>query len=236
MFSASGYAAHPYPGSLDAPPNVATALGPNNTVVRGNDPDFTDLPKMGTLERVLDRLNGVYGSRTHFPIWNTKYGYQTRPPEAVAQINAATAAIYINWGEYLMWRQPRIKSYMQYLLVDPPGGNFASGLEFASGTPKADYDAYRVPLFMPSTSARRGRPLEVWGGARASRFGGSRSVAIQFQAGSRGSFQTLKVVPLSSHGYFDVRQAFSGSGTIRLVWGNSAGQMLHSRSQKVSIH
>ncbi len=237
LFSASGYAVHPYPGNVDLPPNETTALGPGGqSVVRGNDPDFTDLAKIPTLERTLDRLNGVYGSRTHFPIWNTEYGYQTKPPEPNARINAATAAIYINWGEYLSWRQPRLRSYMQYLLVDPPAGNFASGLEFSNGAPKAEFDAYRVPLFMPSTTGRRGRPLEVWGGARASRFGGSRSVAIQFQAGSRGSFQTLKVVPLSSHGYFDVRQAFSGSGTIRLVWSNSGGQILHSRSQKVSIH
>ena len=41
---------------------------------------------------------------------------------------------------------------------------------------------------------------------------------------------------MSSHGYFDVRLAFSGSGTVRLVWSNSSGQMLHSRSQKISIH
>ncbi len=194
-----------------------------------------DFAKIGVLEATLDRLNRVYGSRSRFPIWSTEYGYETKPPQSNAHINAATAAIYINWAEYLSWRQPRIKSYMQYLLVDPPGGNFASGLEFSDGTPKADYDAYRVPLFMPSTSGRRGRPLEVWGAGRASRYGGSRNIAIQFQAGSRGSFTTLKIVPLSSNGYFDVRQAFSGSGTVRLVWSNGS-QTLHSRSQQISIH
>jgi len=236
LFNATGFADHPYPGSFDGAPNVTTALAPGNRVVAGNDPDFAELPKIGVLERTLDRLNRMYGSRTRFPIWNTEYGYQTKPPEPNARINAATAAIYINWGEYLMWRQPRIKSYMQYLLVDPPAGNFASGLMFANGTPKADYDAYRVPLFIPSTSGRRGRALEIWGGARAARYGGSPSVAIQFQAGSRGAFKTLKVVTLSSNGYFDVRQAFTTSGTVRLVWSSASGQMLHSRSQAISIH
>ena len=38
------------------------------------------------------------------------------------------AAVYLNWSEYLTWRDPRIKSYDQYLLLDPPAGIFASGL------------------------------------------------------------------------------------------------------------
>jgi hypothetical protein len=234
LFNASGYAAHPYPGAIDLPPNETTALASGNHVVRGSDPDFVDFARIGVLEGTLDRLNRAYGSRTRFPIWNTEYGYQTKPPEPNARINAATAAVYVNWGEYLSWRQPRLKSYMQYLLVDPPGHNFASGLLFSNGAPKADYDAYRMPLFMPVTSGRRGRALEVWGGARPARYGGSRSVAIQFQAGSRGAWQTLKIVPLSRGDYFDVRLRFSRSGSVRLVWSGN-GQVLHSRSQQVSI-
>ena len=238
LFSASGYAVHPYPGNIgpasepsrrpsaqEATPSSAATIPTSPTSRRSGRSSGSSTASTGSTARGR-------GSRSGTPNTATR---RSRPSPA-RRINAATAAIYINWGEYLSWRQPRLRSYMQYLLVDPPGGNFASGLEFSNGTPKADYDAYRVPLFMPSTSGRRGRPLEVWGGARASRFGGSRSVAIQFQAGSRGSFQTLKVVPLSSNGYFDVRQAFTGSGTIRLVWSNSSGQTLHSRSQKISIH
>ena len=55
--------------------------------------------------RTLDRLNRAYGSRTQFPIWNTEYGYWTNPPEAAARISPATAAYYINWAEYLSWKQ-----------------------------------------------------------------------------------------------------------------------------------
>ena len=50
------------PESSANPPNVATGDQQNG---RGApDPDYADLPKIGTLERVLDRLNSVYGSRT----------------------------------------------------------------------------------------------------------------------------------------------------------------------------
>ena len=95
------------------------------------------------LERTLDRLNRVYGSRTKFPIWSTEYGYWTRPPDKAATISPDTAATYMNEAEYLSWRQSRIHSYAQYLLVDPPEGNFASGLEFAGRQPQVD--VRRVP-------------------------------------------------------------------------------------------
>jgi hypothetical protein len=233
LFSASGYADHPYPGVHDWPPNVTTALTPD---ARGNDPDFADLPKLPQLERVLDRLNRIYGSRTRFPIWNTEYGYQTRPPERQARIGPTTAAYYLNWGEYLSWRQPRLRSYDQYLIADPVAGNFASGLEFSNGSHKPTFDAYRLPLYLPRTAGRKGRALEVWGGARPAHFGGARQVALQFQAGSRGPFKTIATVPVSNpRGYFDIRQKFSSSGTVRLAWSYASGQVVHSRSVAITL-
>ncbi len=100
--------------------------------------------------RTLDRLNGVYGSHAQFPIWNTEYGYWTNPPQKAARISPATAAYYINWAEYISWKSKRIQSYSQYLLVDPPPDNFASGLEFKNGTPKVTFDAYMLPIMLPS--------------------------------------------------------------------------------------
>ncbi len=49
-------------------------------------------------------------------------------------------------------------------------GGFTSGLLFANGKPKPGYAAYRLPLFLPVTSARRGRSLEVWGCVRPARY------------------------------------------------------------------
>ena len=39
-----------------------------------------------------------------------------------AAVSPALAASYLNWAEYLTWRDPRIRSYDQYLLIDPPRG------------------------------------------------------------------------------------------------------------------
>ena len=240
LFGASGFADHPYAGSLGSAPNKPTyACGSavcTNSASK-SDPDYADLPELPRLERALDRLTGTYGSHTHFPIWSTEYGYQTKPPEKAAKDSPATAAFYLNWAEYLSWRQPRVRSYMQYLLVDPPLGNFASGLESSNGKPKPGYDAYRLPIFLPVTSTRRGRALEVWGCARPAHVAsGSQSVEIQFQAGSHGAFKTVRTVAISNHrGYFDVRQTFTGSGSARLAWTYPNGATVHSRTQRITV-
>jgi hypothetical protein len=146
----------------------------------------------------------------------------------------------MNWAEYLSWKQPRVRSYAQYLLADPPGGNFASGLLFNNNTRKPAFDAYRLPIYLPRTTGKAGSALEVWGDARATPFAGApQTVQVQFQAGSKGSFTTVRSVPITnSRGYFDVRVPFSGSGSVRLAWvdplaGNGTAV---SRTVTISLH
>ena len=122
-------------------------------------------------------MQRAYGSPRRLPIYDTEYGYITHPSNAGAYVSPSKAAYYLNWAEYLSWKQPRVASTMQYLLYDPPlypfvpgDGGFTSGLLFANGTPKPGYDAYRLPLYLPSVSARRGRALEVWGCVRPARY------------------------------------------------------------------
>ncbi len=159
LFHASGFADHPYPQGL--PPNVVTP----------DEPDYADIATLPRLEQTLDRLQAAYGSSTRFQIWNTEYGYQTDPPEKIARsVDPQTGSLYLNWSEYMSWRDPRIRSYDQYLLTDPPTasavGGFATGLEFKDGSKKEMFYAFRMPVFLPVTSAGHGTPLEVWGCAR----------------------------------------------------------------------
>ena len=212
LFQASGFSDHPYAQGF-SPTTMTYACGSGACGSRTrSDPDYADFAVLPRLERTLDRLNRVYGSRTKFPIWSTEYGYWTRPPDKAATISPDTAATYMNEAEYLSWRQSRIHSYAQYLLVDPPEGNFASGLEFADGSHKSTYDAYRIPVFLPSTSGRRGRSLEVWGAVRPAHFVSGRQVAqIQFRAGSQGTWKTVQSLAVrNGRGYFDTRVTFSG--------------------------
>jgi hypothetical protein len=228
LFGATGFADHPYTRWYQ--PNIEAHP----------DADYTSLPELGALERTLDRLVRVYHGTTRFPIYNTEYGYITSPPKHPTKllpiIPQSTAAYYLNWAEYISWRNPRLRTTNQYLLSDPAPalksndwGGFASGLLSyrgdGKGRPKATYYAYRLPLYLPVTTGRRGSSLEVWGCLRAAKYavfdtGLSQTGEIQFQPQAGGNFKTVKPVTITdpNNCYFDVHVAFPGSGSVRLAY------------------
>jgi hypothetical protein len=230
LFKASGFADHPYPDN--EPPTTESST----------DPDIAPFPRLPNLERALDRAQRIYGSSKRFSIYNTEYGYITHPPNHDDDVSPTTAAYYINWAEYLSWRQPRVASTMQYLLYDPtfgrkiPGdGGFSSGLLTSAGKPKPAYAAYRLPLFLPVTAARRGRALEVWGCVRPARYaitdaGEPQTAQIQFAPGRSTRFTTLRTVTIGNPNncYFDHRMKFPGTGTVRLAYTYPFGSQLLS--------
>jgi hypothetical protein len=232
LFHASGFADHPYPYGL--PPDKASPGGP----------DDTDLAQIPNLESLLDRVNHIYGSSTRFPIWSTEFGYETNPPNPVT-VPMKTAALYLNWAEYLTWSNPRIKSYDQYLLNDPPTTTgFTTGLNFYSGKRKLIYAAYRMPLYLPvsTTTLTQGHPLIVWGDVRPAADAAAQThkpevVQVQFQPVDSGAFKTVQHVTVTRpHGYFEVRQTFPTSGQVRLTWSYPNGETIYSRTASITIH
>jgi hypothetical protein len=230
LFHASGFADHPYSQGL--PPDEPTP----------DEPDFAELADFPKLERALDTLQRAYGSSTRFGIYSTEFGYQTTPPDPEAgTVNPTLAADYLNWSEYLSWRDPRVKSYDQYLLADSPQGNFATGLESATGVLKPGYYAYRFPIYLPVTSTTPGQPLEVWGCARPAHYAqlqthALQQVQIQFESASGGSFRTVGTVTLTNrNGYFDVLQKFPASGLVRLTWSYPHGPSIFSRTVAITV-
>jgi hypothetical protein len=242
LFQASGFADHPYEQGV-APNTPTYGCGFNICTTKNHksDPDYADLPEIPRLEGVLDKLNKTYGSHTKFPIYSTEYGYRVNPPDPEAKIGQATAELYMNWAEYLSWRQPRLVSYDQYELIDSAAGVFASGLELANGTLLPTYSAFRMPLFLPVTTAKPGHSLEVWGCLRPASVarqetGRQQSVLLQFQRGSTGAFTTISTIRISSsRGYFDIHQQFPASGTVRLQWTEPDGQVDDSRTVAVKV-
>jgi hypothetical protein len=242
LFDVTGLADHPYLQSQ--PPTRETS----------RDPDIAPFPRLPNLERAMDRVQRVYGSRRRLPIYNTEWGYITHPPNISTFVSPATAAYYLNWAEYLSWRQPRVASTMQYLLYDPadPGsgieGGFASGLLFASGSPKPTYAAYRLPLYLPATTTRRGRSLEVWGCVRPTRYtiadsGEPQPAQIEFAPGSSDLYTTLDTVTIDNPDdcYFDLKLSFPRTGTVRLAYtyppgpAGFDGTTVYSRSVRVTV-
>ena len=244
LFSATGWSHHPY--HLTVAPNVPSPPADVNWVTLG------DLPK---LERALDRIQRVYGSPKKFPIYLTEYGFDTNPPQHGNAVSLGTQASYLNQAEYITWRDPRVRTLTQYLLQDEAQvqsvfSAFASGLIFANGVDKPSFSAYRMPLWMPTVNAARGKPLEVWGCIRPSHFaildtGRGQTAQIQFQPGSSGPFMEFSTATTRSANscYFDQRLRFPESGTVRVAYTYPtndptlpAGTTVFSRGVRINLY
>jgi hypothetical protein len=219
LFELTGIGIHPYPlqGDSDLPPDRTSDHNPN----------MVTFPQLSHLARAVNRIMSVYRSRKHLQIWNTEYGYITDPPNRSGSYpSPATAAYYLNWAEYLSWRNRRIQSFTQYLLEDPglSGGGFDSGLLTLLGQPKQTYAAWILPLYLPRTSERRGRSLEVWGCVRPAYFAvidthQPQRADIQYKRAGTSSWTTIdRLTFTGSNCYFNVRIAFPASGTVRLEY------------------
>jgi hypothetical protein len=231
LFQATGFAVHPYPSGA-VPPNVALV----------GEPDFVNLASLPNLEHLLDNVMSTYGSSKRFPFYVTEYGYFTNPPYPGGP-TPAVAAADINWAEYIAWLNPRIRSWDQYLLVDPaPGGpsKFVTGLEFANGTPKPSFAAYRMPIHLPVTRENGGSSLEVWGCVRPAHYaaldtGLPQRVAIELQARPDGAFEVVKTLTITDpNGYFDTDVRFRSGGVVRLAWSYPHGPTVFSRTVAIT--
>jgi hypothetical protein len=235
LFDATGIADHPYPS--------------NGNPTQGGGPDYAEFPDLDHLASTANAGTRAWGGGRSYQIYNDEFGWITNPPNNNPKnryVSPATAAYYINWAEYLSWRNPVVASYDQYLLADPAGHYpFSSGLETSTGKKKATYNAYRMPLYMPKTSFSRSQAVTVWGEARPARYGGHTpaAVAIQFQANGKGAWKTVQKV--KSKGYFSVKVKFPSTGNVRLAYAypksdpllpiGLAGTVTVGRSQAITV-
>ena len=159
LFHATGFAVHPYPQG-QVTPDTATP----------NEPDYADLPKLASLEATLDGASG--GIRVEHPTPDLRHRVRLSDQPAGDDRRARSVPrwppYYMNWAEYISWRNPRIASWDQYLLTDPPPpSNFDTGLEFAERHAE-EPDVRRVPAAAVSavSHGQEGPPIEVWGEVR----------------------------------------------------------------------
>jgi hypothetical protein len=236
LFRASGFAHHPY--SLLTPPWL-----------RSRAADDVGIADLGRLSSTLSRIFGSYGRRGGLAIYNTEFGYQSRPPDPFGFAPSLQAA-YINQAEYMGYVNPRVRSSDQFLLVDAPPdsqfpassplywSSFQTGLVGRDGRAKQAYGAYRIPIFIPGD--RRSGPgrLRVWGAVRPAPNGSRQSVEVQFRGPGRGA-RWLRVATVRTRNlrnYVDARVRFTRTGSVRLRWRNPAnGQVLFSRPAAIRI-
>lgn len=209
LFAATGYAHHPY--QLLLPPTTPA------------EPDSVASADIPRLTRTLDGIFRSYRSRRRLPIYDTEFGYESRPPSAFG-IPLSTQAAYINEAEYMHYRNPRLYSFSQFLLADSVSKQqFQTGLVQRSGRLKPAYGAYRTPIWVPNTLARGGR-VRVWGLFRPGRREGVRTASIQFAPFGRPFGTVATASAARGRGYVDRTIRIPRSGYVRLAWRDPASR------------
>jgi hypothetical protein len=103
------------------------------------------------------------------------------------------------------------------------------------------YDAFRMPLYLPNSSGKKGQALDVWGDVRPAHWQPSSSktpqiALIQFEPPGGGGFKTIARVTITDkYGYFNTSVTFPSSGSVRTAWSSPTGQ-IYSRVAPVTIH
>jgi hypothetical protein len=231
LFSATGYAHHPY--SFHAPPQVPTA--------DANSVTLADLPR---LERALDRLFAAYGQKTPggLPLYITEYGYKSNPPNPFADFSQQQQATFINEGAYMAYRDPRVRAFAQFLLVDDRPratatvgsrsywSTFQTGLIGFDGKPKPAYTAFRMPLWVPAP--RHGQRVAIWGQLRLAQHAAMRTAAIEYRPQGQHAFSVLRLFQTADpRGFFIAHAALVQPGSVRLAWREPlSGRLFRSRT------
>jgi hypothetical protein len=218
LFAAAGWAHHPY--SLLTSPRAADVSRDNAT-----------LSGMPRLTSTLDRTFATYGQSARLPIWVTEYGYQTNPPDPWAGMPPARQADWLDTATLVAFRNPRIVSMAQFLLVDdgpnrkfPQSdprywGTFQTGLLTAQGKPKPSYESFKRPIDVTPRRARSGATLHVLGQLRTAGGAGPIVAQIQFRAlGSRKWKPVATVTVANARAFLDASVRARRSGAYRIVW------------------
>jgi hypothetical protein len=233
LFDAAAFTHHPY--DFSAAPGIS------------QPPGFVPIADLARLETALDRAFAAYGSSRRLPLYLDEYGYETDPPNPDRGVTLAQQASFIDQAAYLAWRDRRVEGLSQFLLVDSPPdaaapkgthaywSTFQTGLEFLDGRPKPSYDAYRLPIWLPSPTVAPGGRLLVWAMLRAAANDTSQTAQVQWSAAATSGFRTLvRVTTDNPDGVFEARVAVPGSGLVRVQW-KAPGQIYDSPADAVTV-
>jgi hypothetical protein len=194
--------------------------------------DALTMANIGSLPRMLDKIAARTGLLPpQMPVFLTEYGYETNPPDPFSGVSPDLQAEYINTGDYIAWKNPRIFSNAQFQLFDvPPRTDFPrdtrpywftyqSGLFGAreSGSQaKPSATAYKFPLVV----RRKGGTARIWGQARFAPNGASYPILIQEQTpGSNRWTRAGDVLRVDSNqGFFQTERPTARGTKWRAVW------------------
>ncbi len=234
LFHATGWAHHPY--SFETSPRV-----------RDRNRDQVTMSTLSRLTRTLDRILRRYHVRRRLPLWLTEYGYQTNPPDPFLGVSWAHQAAYLNQADEIAYRNRRVRSVAQFLLLDDGpntrvapddfrywGSTFQTGLITHDGQVKPAFTAWQRPFDIGPARVRRGRRLRAFGQLRPAPARALLRAQLQFRRGS-GRWRVIRRLSTRSlRNYVVARVRARSSGSWRLAW-QSGSRKLYSRTVKVRV-
>jgi hypothetical protein len=211
-----GFAYHPH----------AIKASPSTPSPRTDDATIADLRK---LEDTLDAVQRAHGFTTptgaHTPLHLTEFGYQTNPPDPYDGIPPARQSRWLQEAAYIAWRDPRVRTLVQYEWQDEPVksvgsgrkryAGWQSGLLFANGTAKPALAGFQHPFF--ADTAVLAPRVRFWGQVRPGRAhdvllqraspSGTWVTIARLRTDARGTFVKTLAVPAGRPGRYRYRTA-----------------------------
>jgi hypothetical protein len=233
----TGWAHHPY----------TKKLAPTQ---RDPSPDSISFANIGDLGKLLDSI----ANTTHYipagqPVFLTEFGYETSPPDKFSGIPLDIQAAWINLGDEIAYKDPRIASNAQFLFKDQPPlkkytkgtkkywFTYQSGLRYANGTAKPAYIAYAFPFNMtPLPPAADGSgQFDAWGQMRfLPNFTTGVSAALQWRPSGSPTWTDVTTIPVTNPaGFFEATVPARGAGSWRALLTN-ASVTVSSRESSVT--
>ncbi len=184
-------------------------------------PNDVTISVLGRLTTLLDRAGRAGAVPARLPLHLTEFGIQSTP-DPIFGVSLQRQEEYRALSERIAYRNPRVRSFSQYLLRDdnpstsgPPSSRypgFESGLRTASGRAKPALDGFRLVL-----SAVRGkRTSSLWGLVRPAVR--ATAVQVEYRAGPQGAWRKLATVPTDADGYFRKTTRLVTGRQYRVTW------------------
>jgi hypothetical protein len=192
--------------------------------------DVITIGNIKKLPKLLDQIAKRTGLiPSGLPVLLTEFGYETSPPDPFAGIPLERQAAWINEGDYLAYRNPRVFANTQFQLFDvPPQKQFPrdskqywftyqSGLFTDTLRPKPGAFAYAMPLEVRPAGGTRHL---IWGQVRFTPNGAKQTVYVQFRPPGAGAFRNAGApVTVTSHmGFYETVREAPANSTWKAVW------------------
>jgi hypothetical protein len=205
-----GFAYHPHP----------VLASPSTPAPRSDDATIADLSK---LETALDAVQRAHGFSTpsggHVPLDLTEFGYQTSPPDLLDGVTPGQQSRWLQQSAYLAWKDPRVRSLVQYEWRDEgvrnlgPGraaySGWQSGLLYSDGRSKPALGGFLRPFY--ADALVRAPLVRFWGQVRP---GAAHDVVLQRRSPS-GVFVTVARLRTDSRGTFVKTLQLPSAGAYR---------------------